>query len=269
MDDGMTYDRPVHSVRGAGGGDAASSRGSPRAAARPASDILLNARQITLFLGVAIAILISASLAGQVAKYQFGLPTLWGLVNLFYIDSETNLPTMFQVFHLLLASVLLCAIGVHERRVGGPHSRHWFLLAAGFLLLSADEGGGLHERLIYLMHRFVQLEGPLASLWVIPGMMAVAGAALYFRRFLWQMPQQDGFQVVAAGAVFVSGAIGVEMTVSSMFDTTAPNWKDSFKYALLVHAEELLEMAGILLFNRFLLCRLAGLPPLSFAVRSP
>lgn len=243
------------------------SRSVPAAAS--AADILLNARGIMFLLAAVVVLLISASLIGQITKYALGMPTLMGMVDLFYIDLEGNLPAVFQVLHLLLAGTLLFAIGVHERRMRSPFARHWFVLAAGFLFLSVDEGGVLHERLIYLMHRFIQLDGMLASLWVIPGMMAVAGAAFYFRRFLLHLPARDRFQVAAAGAVFVSGAIGVEMFISGLFDTTLPDWKLSFKYALLVHLEEFLEMTGILLFNRFLLYRLAGLPPLSLTVLKP
>ena len=235
---------------------------------RTAPDILLSPRRITISLGVAIIFLTSASLAGQIAKYQFGLPTLLGAVDLFYIDLEANLPSIFQVFHLLFAGILLCAIGIHERRTGSGYARHWFILAAGFLLLACDEGGVLHERIIYPLHRVVQLDGVWASLWVIPGMTAVGGVVLYFRRFVLQMPARDGLQVVFAGAVFVSGAIGVEMIISGMFDTTASDWKQSYKYALMVHVEEFLEMTGVLLFNRFLLYRVAGCPPVSLAVRS-
>jgi hypothetical protein len=100
-------------------------------------------------------------------------------------------------------------------------------------------------------------------------MVGVGGVALYFRRFVMQLPVRDGVQAVAAGTVFVSGAIGVEMVTSGMFDTTAPDWKQSYKYALMVHVEEFLEMTGVLLFNRFLLYRLAGRPAVSLAVRGP
>lgn len=261
--DADTCDESVHPGCEAAGG--ISSPGSVEDPAKPAPDVWLNADRITVFLGTAIVFLITASLAGQIAKYQFGLPSLWGGVDLFYVDAEANLPTTFQGFHLLFAAALLFALGLQERRISGCHARHWFILAAGFVYLAVDESAMLHERIP--LYRVMQLDGIWASMWVIPGILAVTGVAVYFRRFVLQMHWRDGLQVITAGGVFVSGSIGVEMAVSGIFDTASADWKPSYRYALLLHLEEFLEMTGILLFNRFLLHRMARLPPVSLGVR--
>lgn len=234
-------------------------------AAQP--NLVMSPGRIVLFLGIAILFVTMASLAGQIARYHFGLPTLFGLVDLFYIDTEVNLPTLFQVLHLLLAATLLCIVGVYERRADSRYARYWFILAAGFLLMVIDEGAQLHERIP--LHRFIETEGAWNSLWIFPGIVIVGVIALYFRSFLSQMQLKDSLQIGAAGTVFVSGAIGVETAISAAFDTTEADWKLSFQYVVMVHIEEFLEMTGVLMFNRFLLYRIAGLPPLSLAMRSP
>lgn len=227
--------------------------------------ISLNPVRVTIFLAITIVFLTAASLAGQIARHFLDMPTLFGLVDFFYLDAEANLPTLFQVLHLLLAAMLLSLLGVQEQSAGHPQARYWFILAAGFVLMAIDEGAMLHDRLP--LHRFVDNPEEWTSLWVFPGFLIVLAAAYYFRHFVTRMPLKDGLQIVAAGALFIGGAIGVETIIAAVFDTADPDWKLSFDYILMVHGEELLEMCGILIFNRFLLYRLAGHPPLTVSVR--
>ena len=67
-------------------------------------------RTLTRILLVFVASLIVASTAGQVVRFTLGYEHLKGLVPLFYVDLESNLPTWYSSCALLLAAVLLAVV---------------------------------------------------------------------------------------------------------------------------------------------------------------
>lgn len=238
-----------------------------QAPASPASDVIALSHQPIVFtLAVCIIILLLFSLAGQIARFQFGRPFVFGLIDLFYVDLENNLPTWYQSVNFLFAAALLGAIGHTARREGRPFARHWGILALGFAYLSLDEMASLHERLINPLQRIIQPGGAWAPTWVIAGLIGAAVAGLFFLPFIQHLARRQKLQVAVAGALFIGGSIGVEMWTASMFDTADPNFKNSFRYALMAHLEELLEMVGLLVFIDLLLKQLKRAPPISIAI---
>lgn len=106
-----------------------------------------------------------------------------------------------------------------------------------------DETAGVHELVSGVTRRAIGGEGVLLYAWVLPGgLFALTVGAVYFR-FLLALPGRTRAWLVAAAACYLGGALGLEMVTGwyvSAFET-----KRSLAYVGLTHAEELLEMVGV------------------------
>ncbi len=89
-------------------------------------DILLSPRKVTRFLAGVIIFLSLAHLAGLISTYYLGHNHVFGLVPLFDLNSERNLPTLYAGLGLLFCAVLLGLIAWVKRAnfgylpLGGP-----------------------------------------------------------------------------------------------------------------------------------------------------
>jgi len=212
-----------------------------------AGRISLNPSSTARLLGAAAVLLLLASTAGQLSRFLLGHGRLKGLVPLFYVGGERNVPTFFSVLLMLVVVLLLAAVALLDGRERAPHARKWAVLACGFLLMAYDEAFQVHERLI----------GPVRSLlgdgelgvfyfaWVIPGIALVAALALFFLRFLLQLPASTKLAFSIAGALYVVGSVGMELLegrhaeVHGLLNPTS---------VALATVEESLEMAALVLF---------------------
>ena len=85
----------------------------------------------------------------------------------------------------------------------------WLALAIGFL--SLDEMVGVHERIGGVLGAVMQPRGSFYFVWLAPALVAVAALAIVFRSFRLHLPRRMAWQFVAAGGLYVGGAVGVEM----------------------------------------------------------
>ncbi len=197
-----------------------------------------------LFAG-AVLLITSLSLTTQAAKYFGGHERLMGLVNICYVDFEANLPSWYSSLALLTAALLLTVIARGKGRSGDPQRNKWRLLAVIFFLLSLDEIAMLHEFSIDPIRDAFGLSGALSFAWVIPGALFVVGLGVYLLGFLRSLPRRTSTLFVAAGLLFVGGAIGVEMVSAAH---ASMHGEENFTYVLIVTLEEFLEMAGVVVF---------------------
>jgi hypothetical protein len=183
--------------------------------------IRLTPRSVTRVLSAAAVLLVTLSVAGQLYLYLTPRESPWGIVGLFNVDFEMNVPTLFAVLVLLLAATLLAVIAVLERQAGGRHVRRWTLLSLGMAAIGCDEFLALHEKASEPLRRLLGWEtmGYLHFAWVIPG------------------------------------AIGVEM-VGGRYAEAVGTW--NLTYSLITTVEESLELAGTILFIDALLRYLAA-----------
>ena len=61
-------------------------------------EIWLSRYTIVRVLAATTLLLLIVSMGGQVIKHVFGHPKLLGLIPLFYVDWECNIPTFFQPY---------------------------------------------------------------------------------------------------------------------------------------------------------------------------
>lgn len=166
------------------------------------------------------------------------------------VDEEGYLPAMFSTLQLALAVPLLLILHHDARRSSSPGNRAWLVLAGVFCFLAADECFAVHERLNRPVTALLGSHRVPVYAWVVPYGALVAAFAAYFLKFWWRLPRDTRRQMAVAFAVFVGGAIGMELLGSRIAVT---HGHDSLAYAMEVLAEESLEMFGIALFIRSLL----------------
>jgi len=224
------------------------------------NQMTINAAAIVRALAVACALLVAASLAGQLAKYWGGRPFIYGLVPMFYVGAERNVPTVFSVLLLSFAALLLALVARLKAREQSPYTARWMLLAGGFLFMAFDEGGQVHEVFREPMRQLLgdNATGIFNFAWVIPFGLLVLVLAAYFLKFVLSLPRRTAVFFVLAGALFVGGSIGMELVGGAYAEL---HGEDNPTYMLMSTVEETMEMAGVIVFIHALLRYIAECYP--------
>jgi hypothetical protein len=191
---------------------------------------------------VAVAALIAVSIVGQAARRA--LPEFLArdtLAKLVYVDAEQSLPTLFQVLMLLGAALLFAWIARVDHR---DARRAWALVAVVFTLLGVDEFASLHEKATPVIRRALDVDsGLLWFAWVIPGALVVLVIGAASVSFLRRVDPATRRLLLIAGALYVAGALGVELLGGAYASSDS---KESWIYVAIATAEEALEMLGAL-----------------------
>lgn len=171
-----------------------------------------------------------------------------GVVRMFDMDGEGNVPAIWSVVQLIIAATLLFVIAQHVRAAADSSWWLWTMLGVGFLFLALDEGGSIHSS-FYLSARGEaerRSRGIFYFSWIIPAMIAVAVVGLAYLKFLWRLPAVTRTLFIVAGAWYVGSAVGGEMMqgwwVANGYS------KNRLSFAAITIIEEAGEMLAILLF---------------------
>ena len=215
---------------------------------------------------VLVWVLVVLTVAGIAAEYS---RTLLGskstLVDLFSLTEEKNVPTWWSSFLLATCSIVLGTIAATKTGTAGEFKRHWAVLAAIFCYLSIDEFVEIHE-LLTAVPGLGNLHGLLYYGWVVPAAFVVLAFALSYLKFLFHLPMTTRIKVALAGALFVGGALGVELILGAWTET---HDEDNFVWAMIGLVEESMEIMGSSLFLYALLEYLGrAAPDLRITVRS-
>jgi hypothetical protein len=171
----------------------------------------------------------------------------WGPIEgLFDLDEEISIPTWFSTVQLFVIGVVLMLATVCNRQT--LWLPNWLLLLGGaaFVLLSADEGAMIHERITSALKRLGQdwllFRGERGG-WILPYLViGVAGLLIVFRplsKVVRRYPTES--LIAVGGAVMIGvGAVGLEI-VSYYF---LPEQSGGMRYEVEVAVEEFMEMAG-------------------------
>lgn len=197
-----------------------------------------------------IVFLIGMFLVTQIFSLQWGFEYQKGLVRLFHLDRENNIPSWYSSVALGLASLLLAIIARVEQMSDPRRARPWWILAVLFLGLSMDEAASIHEMLVWVVTPILKQSGLFAGFltysWVVVGIPLVVIAALAFRRFLAALPHDTRRLFIFAGGLFVAGAIGIEMIGAQVESSLGT--RETMAYVVAVTLEEGCEMFGVALF---------------------
>lgn len=187
-----------------------------------------------------------------------------GYVELFDVGIEESVPTLYSAVAIFVSSLLLSVHAFVSKRTEDGEFGYWLALAAIMLFLGVDEGVTIHEVLTNRLGEYMDREGFLYFLWVIPYGITTMVLGLVFLRFLLRLPPRTSTLFLAAGFIFVSGAIGVEVFGAQEADLYGT---DTITYTVLYSVEEFLEMTGIVVFIYALMSHhTADREPLSFTL---
>lgn len=213
----------------------------------PETEINLTPRLIARTLLVPVTILSLITVPMTLAE-QYLRPISWTLADIarrFTLNSENSVPAWFSAIMLFCAAALLAVCACMYRSREDRWWKHWTALSGLFFLLSMDEGASFHEILMTPMDALVKVEGVLYFSWVIPGGIFVAVVGFAFLGFVRHLDAKARFRFVAAGILFVGGALGMELVGGAVLDSMG---EDHISYIFATMVEESCEMFGVLLF---------------------
>lgn len=208
---------------------------------------------------IAVVLLINlASLCARVARYFWGYEGLLKPLRLLDAGDENTIPTWFSSAQLLLCSLLLAAIALAQSRRGGPYGRHWGALSVIFALFSLDEAASIHEALGKQLERLLgttagfEPGGLVSSFWVVPAAALALVVLVAYLGFIAHLPRTTRRLFLFAGALFLSGALGMEMLEAQVVSAyggeaglEGARGLPKVAVGLLTSVEELLEMLGV------------------------
>jgi hypothetical protein len=215
--------------------------------------VRLSPSTIVRILATGAALVMLASVAGQLTKYLVGPVKGQAVIMLFDADRESNVPTYFSAVLLLLAAGLLGVIAVLKRKTRAPFGGSWVALSLAFLYMSLDEVVSVHETVLERLTRKVLGDptiGVLYFAWVIPGFILVLVLGVVFFRFILHLPRATRSGVWLAAGLFLGGALGVELLEGYH---ASRHGVENLTFGLIANVEESLEMAGVIVFIHALL----------------
>ncbi|MGH7927163.1 MAG: hypothetical protein ACREQV_05160, partial [Candidatus Binatia bacterium] len=140
-------------------------------------------------------------------------------------------------------SLLLSAIEKRLARV-----KYWRVLGWLLIVLSLDEAASLHERTGLLFNN-LNLTGALQYAWVIPGTALIVVAGLWFLGFFKQLEPRLRNNLMMAGGLYVTGALGVEFLEGAVASGAVFGaiGEEGLAYNTVVVVQELMEMAALVI----------------------
>jgi hypothetical protein len=181
---------------------------------------------------VAVLFITLAGLAARFALYVWGEVEFLQALRIFDVSEERSIPTWFESIQFLLCSMLLAVVTVAKKQRNDRYSLHWGVLSIILLLLSLDEVAAIHEatgaqseRVLHNTTGFTP-SGAITFFWVVPGAVLVLIVLLAYLRFLAHLPQTTRRLFLFAGALFVLGALGLEMLTAQVVSSSGgiSNW---------------------------------------------
>ena len=180
-------------------------------------ELAIRTKTVVRALIIAVLLLTLAGLAARFALYVLGDEPFTRPLRLFDVGEERSIPTWFESMQFMLCSVLLAVVAIAKRQRGERYVLHWGVLSLILLYMSLDEVATIHEtmgaelqRLLHYLTGFTP-GGAISYFWVVPGALFVLVVALAYLRFLVDLPRATRRQFVFAAAVFLFGALGLEM----------------------------------------------------------
>ena len=207
--------------------------------------ILIKPKTIIFTLVYTVVFVFGFEVILLVLKYSFNYNS--GLFNMiegfFDFNKEANFPTLISTILLLFASTILFFIykAVLVKKI------YWLFLSALFMFLCLDEAAQIHEKFDKLKSRIDVLENSsLAHAWVLPYLALIIFVIIFLKGFLLSLPYKTKNLFILSGAIFVFGAIGLEIIQGQL--SILSGGHETLTLDILYCIEELCEMSGVILF---------------------
>jgi hypothetical protein len=195
-------------------------------------ELTIYAKKVVRAMIIAVLLITLVSFVARVAMYMWGVEGYLQPLRIFDVGEERSIPTWFESILFLLCSILLAVVTVAKKRRNDRYRLHWGVLSIILLLLSLDEVASIHEAIGQqserLLHSITGLtpSGAISFFWVVPGTIFVVIVLLAYLRFLADLPRSTRRLFLFAGALFVLGALGLEMLTAQVMSSSGSiaNW---------------------------------------------
>ena len=215
------------------------------------SEMTLNPKRVVMFLGTIAFILVLANIGVNIIKLLTDDRSFHGIIPMFDLKSEGNIPTFFSGCLFLINAILLTLFWQTQRHNGARSQRIWLFLAVLFVFLAFDEDFQVHELLIDPLREGLGTSGVFYYAWVIAYGGAVVVLGLVFLPVWWRLSKSVKLWLALAAIVYLLGAVGLEMAGGAYYESI--QGEGGIIYGALYTAEETLEMAGLIIFTYSLL----------------
>jgi hypothetical protein len=158
-------------------------------------------------------------------------------------DTPHSLTNWLQPTLLLIATGLLVVVAALAKQDADPQWRRWLALAGLFGFMSLDEAVNIDGHVAGFISGQLSTADPLNVL--MPFAVIAAALGGYFTPLLGRIPRLDAVRFVCCAAIFVGGALGMEI-VSQLIGNAAG--RNSVHYIFAASVEETLETVGCTLF---------------------
>ncbi len=200
--------------------------------------------RVTRSLVSILGLLFSVAALFQIAYWSYGWENPFGIARIFNMDHEMSLPNWFSTVLLAWIGLLALVAGRAAPALRVP----WTVAAVLAFGLSAEETLSLHEHFNQYRHF---ISGPWGYYpWTIGAAPLVLIVALSSIHVLRKLPSHTALQLIMAGGLYVSGALGLEL-LAGWWLTSHPGI--SLFFTLCTMFEESLEMLGLILAQHALL----------------
>jgi len=221
---------------------------------RRRGQVFLSRRKVTLWL-LSAAVLLSGAylalaLAGESCRASISCMELRLILDL---NGEATLPVWFSVLSWIIAALMAFGIALQTSAGKRWGAGYWWGLGAVCLFLSADEAAMFHESIGVLLSATIKTGGPLLYSWLLYGFAASFVFGLLYLRLLCRISPHVRWLLVAAGAIYLTGALGFEM-LGAAAESGAVDFVFGWRWTYLIVAEEFCEMLGVIvLINALML----------------
>ena len=141
---------------------------------------------------------------------------IWAVHHFFDLDAESNIPAWFSSIQLCMIGILLLFSAGNTLSSDRPSSWFLYVLALGFIFLSADEAAGIHEILSVMLKkreifpRFAGNHGIWIPLYVTAGVSFLLVTRKQLAS-LWTKYPRAAAVGTAGMAIFLLGGVGLEI----------------------------------------------------------
>lgn len=183
----------------------------------------------------------------QFIEFGLGFSKIHLITVLFDFERDSNITTWYSSITLFISSILLWGIAIAKKSSQDTFATHWRILSIIFAFLSLDEVAMLHEKAGEVLDSLtsVEFEGWLYFQWVLIGVPVTVIIALAYFKFITHLPAKTRNLFILAGALFVGGALGLEILAGRQESLTQGS---NLIYKLITTIEELWEKLGVMVF---------------------
>lgn len=192
---------------------------------------------------IVMLVLLAINAAGLVCAFAFEFACPAFILQLFFVDAEANIPSLYSSLLLILVAALSAFAGGAAAAAGHAGRRYWFGIAWIFVFLTVDEAASIHEKLSDPLREFLQTSGMLSLAWVVPYAIVVALLAVLYSQFVFRLPRKTRLRIIVAGLLYLSGALGFELAGAYW---ASVHGAGNGIWVLLASVEEMLEMSGLI-----------------------